>query len=334
MRRITCSPTRFLSALAVLAVLSAFVTTHRTVRAQDGPGTVTATVYGCPAGITAETAGPETCQIITEGFGLSIFSIEGDVPVQLLMTATFDGASYSWSGFPVPKTYAVAPARPPGSPYTSHLVTVSGVELSYDERGNAQITLTESSPNATIAVYNLSPAAEQPQEPAATEPAPVDQPTDQPATDDAPTADDATDEPSGDPAAIVAGTCADPGDPVAGLTGLTTPSGDPAGSADAAPVVSAFSRIDLSLVQLLAADHALVISAEDDPAVVLACGAVGGVTAAEDGSLSFALFFPDGDDSAGMAGVAYLAPDGDGAVVTIFLLPVPAGGGDGTPGAS
>lgn len=333
MRRPTCSAPRMLTALAVLAVLSAFVTTHHPVRAQDGPGAITATVYGCPAGVTAETAGPETCQIITEGFGLSIFSTEADVPVQYLGTATFDGVSYNWSGFPVPKTYAVAPARPPGSPYTSHLVTVSGAELIHDDLGNALVILTESSPSATISVYNLSPAAEPPQEPAATEPAPVETPTDQPTTDGVAAADDTTDEPSGDPAAIVAGTCATPGDPVAGLTGLTTMDGDPVGSAEAVMVVSAFSRIDLTLGQILAADHALVITADDDPDVVLACGAIGGV-AAEDGALSFALRALDGNAASGMTGVAYLAPDGDGAVVTIFLLPASAGSPDGTPGAS
>lgn len=114
--------------------------------------------------------------------------------------------------------------------------------------------------------------------------------------------------------ALHAGACDDLGDVVGDLTGLDAPEGDAAGAEDAIAVETSFTRLDLALDNILAADHAIGVFAADGETLV-ACGAVGGVVA-DDGSLTVGLRETDGS---GVAGVAFLAPDGDETTVTVFL---------------
>ncbi len=146
--------------------------------------------------------------------------------------------------------------------------------------------------------------------------APTDQPTTAPATEP-------TVETIGSQAGIYAGTCdtEDFGDSIADLTSVAAPQGDEQGAAAFSPVQTSFSSVDVSLDDLLAEDHVVVVFDENDDAAPIACGAVGG-TVADDGSLAFGL--PAVADS-GFSGVAYLAPDGDATSVTIFLAEAVAG---------
>lgn len=128
--------------------------------------------------------------------------------------------------------------------------------------------------------------------------------------------DDGSDQaPAARPAAIHAGTCADPGDTVADLTSVSAPDGAPAGADDALPVESSFTRLDQPLDEFLAEAHLIAVFSPDDPEAMVACGPVGGIVA-EDGTLALGLAEVDGS---GLAGIAYLAPDGEQTLVTIFL---------------
>lgn len=319
MRRLPCSTLCFVAVL----LLAGLAVRHVPVSAQAGEGSLTASVYGCPPGVTADTASPDTCVVLTEGFGLNLSAIGGDAPVQTLGQAAFDGTSYTWSGLQVPQTYLVAPARPPGSPYTSHLVVGDG--LAYDERGNALAPLTTETPSITLVVYNLAPAEGRgpvSTEPTAPEPRRDEDPGEQPAPA-APTTGGGTDLAQTDtelggggrPAVVYAGTCGDLGDAIADLTGLAAPEGDAVGAEDAVAVETSFSRLDLALDEILAAAHVVAVFDADGGEAIVACGAVGGV-AAEDGSLAVGLHEVDGS---GVAGVAYMAPDGERTTVTVFL---------------
>lgn len=122
---------------------------------------------------------------------------------------------------------------------------------------------------------------------------------------------------TGSPAAIFAGDCDTDltADPVAVLSEVTAPSGDTTGADTAFAVETSFTTLDLSLDDILAEDHVLVVFDQDDDTVPLACGAIGGVVA-DDGALAIAL--PAEADSR-YSGIAYPAPASDQTQVTVFL---------------
>lgn len=121
----------------------------------------------------------------------------------------------------------------------------------------------------------------------------------------------------GSNAAIYAGDCDSDftDEPVTTLTNVRPSDGNTAGAGGASAVETSFTTLDLPLDDILAEDHVLVVFDEDDDTVPLVCGAIGGVVA-EDGSLAFGL--PVVGESR-FSGVAYLTPDGDQTLATIFL---------------
>ncbi len=126
-----------------------------------------------------------------------------------------------------------------------------------------------------------------------------------------------TAETDGSNAAIYAGDCdADFSvDPVATLTNVRQPSGDVEGADGASAVETSSTTLDLSLNDVLAQDHVLVVFDEDDDTVPLVCGPVGGIVS-EDGALVVAL---PAVGASRYSGVAYLSEDGDQTQATIFL---------------
>ena len=124
-------------------------------------------------------------------------------------------------------------------------------------------------------------------------------------------------EPDGSAAVIFAGTC-DTGtfdDPMAELTDVVSVAGEATGAGAFSTVATSFSTVDLSLDELLADEHVLVVFDEIQTERALSCGPIGGMIA-DDGSLAIGLRETPG---AGWSGVAYLAPDADGTSITIFL---------------
>lgn len=123
------------------------------------------------------------------------------------------------------------------------------------------------------------------------------------------------------PAALYAGTCDDVDeiDTAEDLNDLTILEGDVQGVADALQAASGYTLLPMSVDALLAEEHAVVVFDENDPETVIACGAIGGVLD-EDRALSVGLAPVDGS---GAAGIAYLAPRGDGSEtgISIFLVP-------------
>ncbi len=177
--------------------------------------------------------------------------------------------------------------------------------------------------DGTIACPELLAGTEPTVEPGVTE-VPVDQPTAAVAPADAEQATEAVatetvaaEEIVGSDAAIYAGSCATDtfSDPVAELSDVAAPTGTEVGAPGSSAVESSFSEISVSLGDIVAEDHVLVVFDESDPDVALACGPIGGVTAA-DGSLAIGL--REYADS-GYSGVAYLQPSDSGTGVTIFL---------------
>jgi hypothetical protein len=124
----------------------------------------------------------------------------------------------------------------------------------------------------------------------------------------APPAPTATPDPNARPAAIREGDCDEAvGDVVVDLTGLSQPEGETVGQDDAILAATSFTVIDLSLDQILAADHVIIIgepagAAIDEPVV---CGEIGGVLDAN-GDLVIGL--AERDDS-GYTGIAFFSPD-------------------------
>lgn len=132
------------------------------------------------------------------------------------------------------------------------------------------------------------------------------------------------------PAEIVAGTCAEPGDRVAELTEATFPVGQRVGEAGATVSETSFTRVDVSLDDLLAEAHAVVVRASaDDPESAIACGEIGGVFD-ELGAVVIGLGEQGGS---GYAGIAFLAPDEANAQtnVSLFVAPNAAAGGGPPP---
>jgi len=110
------------------------------------------------------------------------------------------------------------------------------------------------------------------------------------------------------------------------LDGVPTAGALPVGAASAAGVAASTTTVPLSLSDLVAADHAIVVHVSAaDMGTYLVCGDVGGPTMG-DAELPIGLA-PVADS--GYAGVAWLSDAGDGSTLVRVLLTQP---GAGTPG--
>jgi len=122
------------------------------------------------------------------------------------------------------------------------------------------------------------------------------------------------------PAVLAASSCADVDGGQTGdaLSDLTIVEGETRGSAQALAAASSYSVLPMPVADLLSSDHAIAVFASDDSGTVIACGDIGGVLD-QQGTLSIGLA-PVGDS--GAAGMAYLAPRGDGETgLSLFLVP-------------
>ncbi|MEX1295412.1 MAG: hypothetical protein AB1Z67_04490 [Candidatus Limnocylindrales bacterium] len=130
--------------------------------------------------------------------------------------------------------------------------------------------------------------------------------------------DDTSDEMSGDdmmtgsmvphPAHIHAGACPGIGDVVAPLNDVTVVGNEARGAADSIHVDYSLSTVELTLEDILAADHAInVHQSADDMGTYIACGNIGG----HDVDGSFLVGLGAVGDS-GYSGIAWLTDNGDG----------------------
>ncbi len=119
------------------------------------------------------------------------------------------------------------------------------------------------------------------------------------------------------PAEVRSGPCTDPGEAVAALEPLEKPEGEAQGQGIAVEAERSYTGIPLAMDALLASETNIsILLNEDDDAVTLACGEVGGVIS-EGGSLVLKL--SEQNDS-GFSGIAYLAPDDLGGTgISVFL---------------
>jgi plastocyanin len=88
-----------------------------------------------------------------------------------------------------------------------------------------------------------------------------------------------------------------------------------AGSAEAVPVTTSSTTVDLTLGELLSSDHVIVVLASGDGPQIAACGEVGGRIV--DGSLVVGLRPFEGS---GSAGIAMLREDGGATTITLHLM--------------
>jgi hypothetical protein len=159
-------------------------------------------------------------------------------------------------------------------------------------------------------VYVLLPAAQD-------APQPTDEPlavaTGIPATTAVPEIEE-----GGMGAAFFTGTCdtLDPDAPVARLNATRFPEGSTVGLEGAVPVATGYTVVPLPMDVILEGGHVLALFSEDDPTLMVACGAVGGVLDSN-GALTIGLT-PVEDP--GMVGVAYLSDQDDGAATGISLF--------------
>lgn len=141
-----------------------------------------------------------------------------------------------------------------------------------------------------------------------------------------PVADSGTIQPAGMPVAIYAATCDAPlsASPVVELDDALQANGEQVGVADAVPVASSYTEIDVPFDILADGTHVIAVFSADDPDTVLACGGVGGPLA-DNGALAVGLL-PEGDR--GDPAVAYITPLDDGArsSITVFVMITPEPG--------
>ena len=141
------------------------------------------------------------------------------------------------------------------------------------------------------------------------------------------------------PAPIPQGICPAPGAVLAPLgdvstaflvDGVPTAGALPVGAGSASPVAASVTTLPLSLSDLVAADHAIVVHASAaDMDTYLVCGDIGGLTMG-DGDLPIGLGPVNGS---GYAGVAWLSDGGDGSTLVRILLTQPDAGAPGPVGS-
>lgn len=155
---------RFVLGIAGIAILFGLLLFAAPVGAQDSeytPGTVTATFFSCPAGMTWETLVPENCSVITEGFDASIDTMRGEGPTLTIADAAVDGSSFVWSPVGTFKSGQSNPwafretVLPAGA--TSYAVTG---DVGPYVGGDAYFPFDTSfeAPNVVVQVYSFFPA--------------------------------------------------------------------------------------------------------------------------------------------------------------------------------
>jgi hypothetical protein len=106
---------------------------------------------------------------------------------------------------------------------------------------------------------------------------------------------------------------------------------DMVGSANAIPVLSSITTVDLAMADILAADHALnVHESAEDIGTYVACGDIGGAMLGE----ADILFGLAPMNNSGLSGVASLHDNGDGTTTVYVYLTQAGGGGAATPEAT
>lgn len=119
------------------------------------------------------------------------------------------------------------------------------------------------------------------------------------------------------PAEVRSGPCTDPGEAIAAMEPLEKPEGEAQGQGVAVEAERSYTGIPLAMDALLASETNIsVLLNDDDEAVTIACGEVGGVISE---GLSLVLKLSEQNDS-GFSGIAYLAPDDVGGTgISVFL---------------
>jgi hypothetical protein len=127
-------------------------------------------------------------------------------------------------------------------------------------------------------------------------------------------------QPVGRPAQVRAGGCGAALDKKAGtpLNDVLAPHGDSFGQSQAATAESSFTTIAVSLDDLLAADHAVVVTRSPDEPEVIACGEIGGGLT-DVGALVVGLREQNGSGFAGVAVLAANVTDPATTDVSLFL---------------
>jgi len=134
---------------------------------QPSSSSVTVTVHNCLPGARPDSVGGEACSIVSEGFGISIGSLEGVMEPLTLADATFDGTSYRWElnnvGPGVQTDWYIKQSPLPAG-YDSFMAvgvggTAVGDFVAYpDGSGYYPFTVTYDVPNASIFLFNFLPA--------------------------------------------------------------------------------------------------------------------------------------------------------------------------------
>jgi hypothetical protein len=161
-----CRHLRMVFAAAVLLMVGTGIG-RLPAEAQDGPGSITVTVYNCPPDMTRDSLVAEECEPTTEDFAIDInFGFGADARTVTLADAAFDGQTYVWSGLPV----APGPVwGAPGDPYLYRIVetelppgyadyVVAGSEARGDKDGletRFTVRLIPDAPDASLTIYNF-----------------------------------------------------------------------------------------------------------------------------------------------------------------------------------
>lgn len=114
---------------------------------------------------------------------------------------------------------------------------------------------------------------------------------------------------------IRAGGCTDLGQEIAVLTESSVADGPHIGSRNAIPGISSFSSVPVSLEELTAGDHSILVPSSNGDEV-LACGEIGGIVTG-DGALIVGI---RSSQRNGVSGVAYLSPGDDPSQTNISLF--------------
>ncbi|MCC6791363.1 MAG: hypothetical protein IT336_06755 [Thermomicrobiales bacterium] len=117
-------------------------------------GSITATVYNCPEGMTLENLFGEACELATNGYDFVLSGPGGDR--SLADASDFDSA-WLWSGLPLGEYYLAETVLPDG--YVSYFIPGSAAVGGSPETGYS-VTIDPSAPDIGLTVFNLRPEPE------------------------------------------------------------------------------------------------------------------------------------------------------------------------------